>query len=183
MHFGNTMQLIIVPLGSSRSVYYSAGVRDSLVSLVRSSSEFSFLTSVRQMRHNSGSLLSLRTSDSRQMLEIQSSGRQDVLRLLYMTGAGLRVETFPLRLADDSWHRLAVIVSGDQIEVRSRNRVTPNTDGDTWCLQVMLDCRSVHRRVVTRPDTSFQPDQGELTAWLGQRNQDNFLFKVKLFSF
>ena len=29
----------------------------------------------------------------------------------------VRVETFPLRLADDSWHRLAVIVSGDQIEV------------------------------------------------------------------
>ena len=28
------------------------------------------------------------------------------------------VETFPLRLADDSWHRLAVVVSGDQIEVR-----------------------------------------------------------------
>ena len=28
-----------------------------------------------------------------------------------------RVETFPVRLADDSWHRLAVIVSGDQIEV------------------------------------------------------------------
>lgn len=123
MHFGNTVHTIIVPSGNSRSVYYSAGVRDSLVSLVRSSSEFTFLTSVRQMRHNSGSLLSLRHSDSRQMLEIQSSGRQDVLRLLYMTGAGLRVETFPLRLADDSWHRLAVIVSGDQIEVTTENVV------------------------------------------------------------
>ena len=93
-------------------------MRDSLVSLVRSSSEFSFLTSLRQLRHNSGSLLSLRLSDQRQLLEIQSSGRRDVLRLLYMTRAGAaRVETFPLRLADDSWHRLAVIVSGDQIEV------------------------------------------------------------------
>ena len=110
----NTMHTII---GSSRSVYYSSGVRDSLVSLVRSSSEFSFMTSLRQMRHNSGTLLSLRQADHRQMLEIQSSGRQDVLRLLYMTSTGLRVETFPLRLADDSWHRLAVIVSGDQIEV------------------------------------------------------------------
>ena len=29
------------------------------------------------------------------------------------------VETFPLRLADDSWHRLAVMVSGDQIEVKT----------------------------------------------------------------
>ena len=58
-----------------------------------------------------------------------------------------------------------------------------NTWGDTVCCQVMLDCRSVHRRVVARPDTSFQPDKGEFTAWLGQRNQDNFLFKVKLCSF
>ena len=31
--------------------------------------------------------------------------------------SNVRVETFPLRLADDSWHKLAVIVSGDQIEV------------------------------------------------------------------
>ena len=63
-------------------------------------------------------------------LEIQSSGRQDVLRVHYSPVAtswtpgmpgppdqDVRVETFPLRLADDSWHRLAVIVSGDQIEV------------------------------------------------------------------
>ena len=49
--------------------------------------------------------------------------------------------------------------------------------------QVLLDCRSVHRRVVPTPDTSLRSDLGELTAWLGQRNQDNFLFKVKLFSF
>ena len=68
-----------------------------------------------------------------------------------------RVETFPVRLADDSWHRLAVSVSGDQIEV-------------------LLDCRSVHRRVVPALNTSFPP-ASSLTAWLGQSNQDNFLFK------
>ena len=71
-----------------------------------------------------------------------------------------RVETFPVRLADDSWHRLAVSVSGDQIEV-------------------LLDCKSVHRRVVPALDTSFLPasPSSSLTAWLGQSNQDNFLFK------
>ena len=48
------------------------------------------------------------------------SGRRDVLRVHYRPASSpgqLRVETFPLRLADDSWHRLAVTVSGDQIEV------------------------------------------------------------------
>lgn len=66
-----------------------------------------------------------------------------------------------MRLADDSWHRLAVIVSGDMVEV-------------------MLDCETLHRRVVPGLDTSFsdQSDLSGVTAWLGQRNQDNFLFKV-----
>ena len=74
----------------------------------------------------------------------------------------MRVETFAVRLADDSWHRLAVIVSGDMVEV-------------------MLDCETLHRRVVPGLDTSFtgHPDLSTgVTAWLGQRNQDNFLFKV-----
>ena len=100
-----------------------------------------------------------------------------MLRLHYRPASSpgqLRVETFPLRLADDSWHRLAVTVSGDQIEVShvSTQRAT--------CLmvtcQVLLDCRPVHRRVVPALDTSF-PGPG-LTAWLGQRGEGSFLFKV-----
>ena len=52
--------------------------------------------------------------------KVYYSGRRDVLRVHYRPASSpgqLRVETFPLRLADDSWHRLAVTVSGDQIEV------------------------------------------------------------------
>ena len=46
------------------------------------------------------------------------------------------------------------------------------------CSQVLLDCRSVHRRVVAPIDTSFAiPEpESELTLWLGQRNQQ-FLFR------
>ena len=62
-----------VVAGSSRAVYYSAGVRDSITALLRSSSSFSFLTSVRQTRHNSGSLLALAASAAASPhLEIQS---------------------------------------------------------------------------------------------------------------
>ena len=39
----------------------------------------------------------------------------------------VQVESFPVRLADDSWHRLGVVVSGDQIDV-------------------LLDCRRIHSR-------------------------------------
>jgi len=165
--------------GSSRAVYYSSNARDSITSLIQSSKEFSFLTSIRQNRQNTGTIFAFSYGkyQTNRYLEIQSSGRQDVLRVHYSPIAtswtpgqpgppdqDVRVESFPLRLADDSWHRLAVIVSGDQIEV-------------------LLDCRSVHRRVVPPIDTSFLlPDQtareeGNLTLWLGQRNQGNFLFK------
>ena len=157
-----------------------------MMSLIKSSKEFSFLTSIRQQRHNAGTIFAFSYGryQSRRYLEIQSSGRQDVLRIHYSpisrkmsgTSSGVRVETFPLRLADDSWHRLGVIVSGDQIEV-------------------LLDCQTVHRRVVPGIDTSFllptmttislnsNQEQGNLTAWLGQRNQDNFLFKVNFLNF
>ena len=45
-------------------------------------------------------------------------------------------------------------------------------------LQVMLDCRSVHRRVLKKAiDTSFSlPNLEQLTLWLGQRSQE-FLFR------
>ena len=47
-------------------------------------------------------------------------------------------------------------------------------------LQVMLDCRSVHRRVLKKAiDTSFSLpnlDLDQLTLWLGQRSQE-FLFR------
>ena len=45
-------------------------------------------------------------------------------------------------------------------------------------LQVMLDCRSVHRRVLKKAiDTSFSlPHLDQLTLWLGQRSQE-FLFR------
>ena len=40
-----------------------------------------------------------------------------IMIMMMMMMQQVIVETFPLRLADDSWHRLAVVVSGDQIEV------------------------------------------------------------------
>ena len=49
-------------------------------------------------------------------------------------------------------------------------------------IEVMLDCESMHRRVVDTLDTGFldHDHNTDLTVWLGQRNQDtSFLFQVK----
>ena len=63
------------------------------------------------------------------LLELQSSGRKNELRLHYrkssQTGSSstssshntMAVESIPLVLADESWHRLAVTVSGNQLKI------------------------------------------------------------------
>ena len=51
----STLYLTLSP-GSSRAVYFSSPVRDSITSLIQSSKEFSFLTSIRQQRQNSGTI-------------------------------------------------------------------------------------------------------------------------------
>ena len=52
------------------------------------------------------------------MMMMRTSDHNDMMMMIMMKIQQVIVETFPLRLADDSWHRLAVVVSGDQIEVR-----------------------------------------------------------------
>ena len=80
-------------------------------------------------------------SDDAVILELQSSGPQNVLRLRYRhrkvrRKGGLQsedhdplleeegsssffmaVETIPVRLADDEWHRVALTISGSQLQV------------------------------------------------------------------
>lgn len=94
-------------------------------------------------------------------LEVQSSGRRDEVRLHYVAagGAAARVETFPFRLADGAWHRLALAVSGAQATL-------------------LVDCHPLYRRLIPPPDRNFT--QPQLALWLGQRNSKHSLFKVRL---
>lgn len=91
-------------------------------------------------------------------LELQSSGRRDEVRLHYVSGgaAAARVESFPFRLADGAWHRLALAVSGTQA-------------------QLLVDCHPLYRRLIPPPDRNFS--QPMLSLWLGQRNSKHSLFK------
>lgn len=90
---------------------------------------------------------------------MQSSGRKNEIRLHYKSLQDKRVytETFHYRLADNTWHHLAVTVSGSQVEV-------------------LVDCHPLYKTVL-RPG---QPDRN-LTdhhqIWVGQRYK-NYFFKV-----
>ncbi|XP_034247207.1 protein kinase C-binding protein NELL1-like [Thrips palmi] len=76
------------------------------------------------------------------------------------SAGGVRVETFPYRLADGEWHSVALSVSGAQ-------------------LQLLVDCHPLYRRLlIAPPDTTF--DRPQLQLWLGQRNNKHSLFKGTL---
>lgn len=100
------------------------------------------------------------TCGGRRYLEVQSSGRRDEVRLHYVAAgaAAARVETFPFRLADGAWHRLALAVSGAQATL-------------------LVDCHPLYRRLIPPPDRNFT--QPQLALWVGQRNSKHSLFKVR----
>ncbi|CAG9856214.1 unnamed protein product [Phyllotreta striolata] len=112
-----------------------------------SSTEFTIVAMLKQFPRNPGTIVSFSHGANRS-LEIQSSGRLNELRLYYTSGATAYSETFPYYLADDNWHKLAVTISGLQVEV-------------------FVDCRSLFKRMlkIAVPDNNF-PKQPHL--WIGQ---------------
>nr|CAD7393764.1 unnamed protein product [Timema cristinae] len=92
-------------------------------------------------------------------LELQSSGLRDEIRLHYRSphdSSMIHVETFPFRLADNTWHKVAVSVSGSQVEL-------------------LVDCHTLYRRLIRPLDRNFTVPQ--LALWVGQRNSKHSLFK------
>ncbi|XP_037967933.2 protein kinase C-binding protein NELL1 isoform X2 [Plutella xylostella] len=143
--------------GESRSLEVEGEVFSKATELLRRSPEFTVLATLKQEPANSGTILSFSHGYNR-YLEVQSSGRRDEVRLHYVAagGAAARVETFPFRLADGAWHRLALAVSGAQATL-------------------LVDCHPLYRRLIPPPDRNFT--QPQLSLWLGQRNSKHSLFK------
>lgn len=99
-------------------------------------------------------------------LELQSSGRRNEIRFHYSylgpkNELMVHTESFPYRLADNKWHKLALSISGTEI-------------------QLIVDCHPLYRRVTHYvPDRNFSASNMQLLV--GQRNSNNhFLFKVRL---
>ncbi|BFZ10188.1 hypothetical protein BsWGS_13227 [Bradybaena similaris] len=126
--------------------------------LLRDHSEVTILAGVRQEVGDSGTILAL-ASNVNSFLEIESSGRRDELRFHYNHHQQVRVETFPYRLADGLWHKLAVTLSGDQVSV-------------------FVDCNRIYQRVLQSPDRT--PSTDSLSLFIGQRNSQHALFRGAL---
>ena len=103
---------IKVDLRSSHQIFQSFRPNSGL--------ELALMASLRQWEGNAGTLLSF-VKGSQTLLEIQSSGRRGHLRLIYRALSSemsmQAVETLAVNLADNQWHKLAVTLSGNQLQV------------------------------------------------------------------
>ncbi|XP_063987428.1 protein kinase C-binding protein NELL1-like isoform X5 [Diachasmimorpha longicaudata] len=148
--------------GEERDLQLSQTSFERAASLLRRVPEFTVAAALRQEEANSGTIVAFSHGNNR-YLELQSSGRKDELRLHYVSrrDGAVHVESFPFRLADGAWHRVALSISGSQVEL-------------------LVDCHPLYRRLLRPgpPDTNFTLPQ--LQLWVGQRNAKHFLFKGAL---
>ncbi|XP_043288867.1 protein kinase C-binding protein NELL1-like isoform X2 [Venturia canescens] len=130
--------------------------------LLRRVPDFTVAAALRQDKANSGTIVAFSHGNDR-YLELQSSGRKDELRLHYVSrrDGAVHMETFPFRLADGAWHRVALSISGPQVEL-------------------LVDCHPLYRRFLRPgpPDTNFTLPK--LQLWVGQRNAKHSVFKGAL---
>ncbi|KAF2349913.1 Concanavalin A-like lectin/glucanase domain [Trinorchestia longiramus] len=121
--------------GEERLLKLPEAVRLRTSSILSTSREFTVMATLQQEERNAGTILAF-SKGLQRLFELQSSGRKDELRLHYVHNGMMHVELFPYKLADRRWHKVAVVVSGGQMEV--------------W-----VDCRRVFRRLIPPPMTDF----------------------------
>lgn len=148
-------------LGDHRELRLPQNIFERAAELLRQSAEFTIVASLRQEEDNSGTIISFSRGSNR-YLELQSSGRRDEIRLHYYMNQDsvVHMETFPFRLADNTWHDLALSVSGSQVEL-------------------LVDCHPLYKRLLRpgAPDRNMSLSQ--LQLWIGQRNKNHSYFKVR----
>lgn len=149
--------------GDYRDLKLPPAAFQQITDLLRRSPEFTISAWLRQEAGNTGSIVSF-THGMNRYLELQSSGRKNEIRLHYTSRVDSKVyvETFPYRLADNSWHHVALSVSGSQAEL-------------------FVDCNSIYKRLLRpgAPDRNFSLPE---LIWLGQRNK-HYYFKVSVLDF
>nr|XP_034181763.1 protein kinase C-binding protein NELL1-like isoform X6 [Osmia lignaria] len=148
--------------GEERELRLNEASFERAATLLRRVPEFTIAAALRQEEANSGTIVAFSHGNNR-YLELQSSGRKNELRLYYISrrDGAVHEEAFPFRLADGAWHRVALSVSGSQVEL-------------------LVDCHPLYRRLLRPgpPDTNFTLPQ--LQLWVGQRNVKHFFFKGAL---
>uniref|UniRef100_A0A673Z516 Neural EGFL like 1 n=1 Tax=Salmo trutta TaxID=8032 RepID=A0A673Z516_SALTR len=137
-----------------RAVHAPAHITEKVVELFRSKSEFTFLASIQQKLSTSGVIFSIHESEH-SYFELESSGLREEIRYHYRYKGKPRSESFPYRLADGQWHKIALSISGTH-------------------LLLHVDCNRIYERVIDPPQMDLTLGSG---VWLGQHSHKHGLFK------
>uniref|UniRef100_A0AAX7V2K1 Neural EGFL like 1 n=1 Tax=Astatotilapia calliptera TaxID=8154 RepID=A0AAX7V2K1_ASTCA len=138
-----------------RAVHAPAHITEKVVQLFRSKSEFTFLASIQQKSSTSGVIFSIHESEH-SYFELESSGVREEIRYHYRFKGKPRSESFPYRLADGQWHKIALTISASH-------------------LLLHVDCNRIYERVIDPPQMELTPGSG---VWLGQHSHRHGLFKL-----
>ncbi|XP_068596599.1 protein kinase C-binding protein NELL1-like [Brachionichthys hirsutus] len=139
---------------AGRAVHAPARVTEKVLRLFRGQSEFTFLASVQQKSSTSGVVFSIHEAEH-SYFELESSGVREEIRYRYRFKGKPRSESFPYRLADGVWHKIAVSISASH-------------------LLLHVDCNRIYERVIDPPQMELTPGSG---VWLGQHSHKHGLFK------
>ncbi|KAK3098531.1 hypothetical protein FSP39_020373 [Pinctada imbricata] len=141
---------------SSRNLELPDPVSTEALQMMKDSSEITFLVTLKQELGNSGSLISF-ASDVLRFLELESSGRRDEVRFHYTHDQQIHTITFPYRLADNQWHKVALSLSGTH-------------------LTLFVNCSKIYERVIQTVDRD--PISGSsVKLYIGQRNAQHAKFR------
>ncbi|XP_047658859.1 protein kinase C-binding protein NELL1 isoform X3 [Tachysurus fulvidraco] len=137
-----------------RTIQVPSQITDQILELLRNKNEFTFMASIQQKASTSGVFFSIHESEH-SYFELESSGLREEIRYRYCHKGKQRSETFPYRLADGQWHKIALSISASQ-------------------LLLHVDCNRIYER-------ELGPFEMNLSAgsriWIGQRSQGHGLFK------
>ncbi|KAJ8344351.1 hypothetical protein SKAU_G00316800 [Synaphobranchus kaupii] len=139
-----------------RAVRAPSEITEKVVQLFKNKSEFTFLASVQQKSSTSGVILSIHESEH-SYFELASNGLREEIQYHYRHRGKPHSESFPYRLADGQWHKIALSISASQ-------------------LLLHVDCSRIYERVIGPPQMDLTPGSG---VWLGQHSHKHGLFKVR----
>uniref|UniRef100_A0AAY5E9X8 Neural EGFL like 1 n=1 Tax=Electrophorus electricus TaxID=8005 RepID=A0AAY5E9X8_ELEEL len=139
---------------TQRAVHAPSQITDKVLELFRTKNEFTFMASIQQKASTSGVLFSIHESEH-SYFELESSGLREEIHYHYRHKGMQRSETFPYRLADGQWHKIALSVSASH-------------------LLLHVDCNRIYERVIDSPQMDLTAGSG---IWLGQHSHRHGLFK------
>uniref|UniRef100_A0A8C7XWE7 Neural EGFL like 1 n=1 Tax=Oryzias sinensis TaxID=183150 RepID=A0A8C7XWE7_9TELE len=151
---GSELLIIFFLSDVGRAVQAPPHIMEKVVQLFRSKSEFTFLASIQQKSSSSGVIFSIHESEH-SYFELESSGVREEIRYHYRFKGKPRSESFPYRLADGQWHKIALTISASH-------------------LLLHVDCNKIYERVIDPPQMELTLGSG---VWLGQHSHKHGLFK------